>query len=286
MTKILTSRPIIDENISKLKLKVDQIKSKFDSVPKMSVLLVGSNPASLSYVGHKRKKCEMIGAEFELLHLPEDTCEEEFLKHLRAMNSNPSIHGCFVQLPIPKQLSHLDPTEMIAQEKDIDGFGPKSIVSLVKGDESQFIPCTPKGIIKLLEFYKIDLEGKNVCVIGRSLIVGKPISSLLINRNATVTLCHSRTQNLKEFTQKSDIIISAVGKPRFLGKDFLNPAKKQVLIDVGINRVDNKLCGDIHFDEVNGSVYAITPVPGGVGPLTVLSLLENLIIAFEQQKEN
>lgn len=248
----------------------------------MKVLLVGDNPASKVYVKHKEKMCEKVGADFELAQLPADITEDRFLSEIEQMNCDPKITGCFVQLPIPKQLQHIDVTSLIAPEKDVDGFHAQSFTNIYKNDRVTFYPCTPKGIITLLKYYDIDVEGKDIAVIGRSLIVGKPISLMLNNLNATVTMCHSRTKDLASHTQRADIAISAIGIPKFLKQGHFNPARKQVVIDVGMNKdIDGKLCGDVDFDDVFDHVAAITPVPGGVGPMTVYSLIENLLIATE-----
>jgi methylenetetrahydrofolate dehydrogenase (NADP+)/methenyltetrahydrofolate cyclohydrolase len=279
----LLAKPIVDSQIEKLQAEVQKLKKK----PSMKVVLVGENQASKVYINHKKKKCEQIGADFELIHLPEETSEVEFLSKVKELNQLPTVNGLFIQLPLPKHLSHIDTTNLVDPEKDVDGFHYKNVADIYSGNisSSTLLPCTPKGILSLLDFYKIDISGKHVVVIGRSLIVGKPMGLLCLNRNATVTYCHSRTQNIQEFTKKADIIISAVGKPKWLNSNYIEQSKKTILIDVGINRDENnKLCGDIDFDDVKDNVSMMTPVPGGVGPLTVLSLMENLLIATKKQK--
>lgn len=281
MTKILKAQPIVDNKIEYLKDKCSELTKK-GLTPKLQVILVGDHPASLIYIKNKEKMCHRVGAEFSLVKLDSNISAEKFISEIDKMNNDSSITGCFVQLPIPKQLQSIDVTELINPEKDVDGFGPKSIVDIYKNAGDALIPCTPKGILGLLKHYQIDVESKNIVIIGRSLIVGRPLSLLLTNQNATVTICHSKTKNLKSFTKNADIIISAVGNPKFLTKDFFLDDKSQVLIDVGISKdEENKTVGDIDFNNVSPQVKSITPVPGGVGPLTVLSLIENLIIATE-----
>tara|TARA_B100001971_G_scaffold214585_1_gene252866 strand:+ start:75245 stop:76099 length:855 start_codon:yes stop_codon:yes gene_type:complete len=282
MTNLLLAKPLIEDTLPKLK----DLCSQMSSPPKMRVILVGENQASVTYVKHKEKQCEKIGALFDLVKLPLDISRDDFLQEIEKLNSDNSIHGGFVQLPLPKHLSDIDTTELIAPEKDVDGFGVESFIGLIKNNyERGFIPCTPKGIMTLFETENIDLTGKKATVIGRSLIVGKPMALLLQNAGATVTMCHSRTRNLKEHTLSADIIISAVGKTKFLNADYFQKDQSQVLIDVGMNRdEENKLCGDIDFESVKDNVKAITPVPGGVGPMTVLSLMENLVLAKQRQE--
>lgn len=287
MTTILSAKPLVASRTEFLKNKVLKLRDK-GVIPKMRVILVGENPASLVYVGHKQKMCQKIGCEFELRKLPSSISKKDFLNETKTMNQDPSITGCFVQLPVPDQLKSVDVTELIAPEKDVDGFGAPSIVDMFKGKDPLFVPCTPKGILALLDYYGLEVSGKTVTVIGRSLIVGKPISLLLQNRGATVSMCHSKTPDLSFFTKSSDIIISAVGRAHFLNEEFFRKDKSQVLVDVGMNTDANgKLCGDMDFESVKENVKAITPVPGGVGPLTVLSLMENLVLATENKlKEN
>jgi methylenetetrahydrofolate dehydrogenase (NADP+)/methenyltetrahydrofolate cyclohydrolase len=282
MSTLLTAKPIIDLSIKKLKEDSLRLKNK-GLAPKMGVILVGDNQASLSYIKNKRKMCQDIGAEFELFHLDEDTSEEKFLKQVASLNNDTSFTGCFIQLPIPKQLEHLDISTLINPYKDIDGFHSNSTTSLYRNTGDSFIPCTPKGILKMMDHYGLEIEGKNIAIIGRSFIVGKPLSLLLSNRNATVTLCHSKTIKLQEITKRADIIISAVGSPQYLDYNFVNEDLNQIVIDVGINRdIAGKLCGDVNFDSIKDKVSAITPVPGSIGPMTVLSLLENLILATDK----
>lgn len=282
MFKLLTAKPIVDNTLENLKTRCLQLKNG-GLPPKMSIILVGNNPASLIYIKNKKRLCQKIGANFELIQLDESITSKKFLSVVDKVNSDSETTGCFVQLPIPKQLHYLDTSTLISPEKDIDGFHQNSSIDLYFNKEKSFTPCTPKGIIKLLNHYKIKIPGKHIVIVGRSYIVGKPLSLLLSNLNATVTLCHSKTVNLKTHTRSADIIISATGMAQFLDETFVKDDKKQIIIDVGMNKAPNKeICGDVDFHKVKDKVFAITPVPGGVGPLTVLSLLENLIIATEK----
>ncbi len=284
MNKLLKSKPIIDENIQLLEANCSLLKEQ-GIIPQLKVILVGDHPASLIYTRNKKKFMEKIGAKCDIIRLPQELTEKEFLKEVQEISSNALVHGCFIQLPLPKQLEHIDVGELIPPQKDVDGFHSNNLYQLMQGSkgESSLLPCTPKGIITLLKGYQIDLEGKNIVILGRSMIVGKPLALLLLNYNATVTLCHSKTKNLKHHTQNADIIISAIGHAHFLTKDFLDPKGEQILIDVGMNHdQDNKLCGDIWTDDVINSCSKITPVPGGVGPMTILSLAENLLEAAKR----
>lgn len=283
MNKQLLAKPLIDQRLPKLQAQCQKMKSP----PKMRVILVGDNQASVAYVKHKEKMCSKIGADFDLVKLPENINKEDFLLEIKKLNDDNSINGGFVQLPLPNHLSDIDTTELIAKEKDVDGFGVESFIGLIKNNyERGFIPCTPKGIMTLFANNNIELKGKDITIIGRSLIVGKPMALLLQNAGATVTMCHSKTKDLKFHTKNADIIISAVGKTKFLGKDYFKEDQSQVLVDVGINRTEQgKLCGDMDYEEIKDQVAAITPVPGGVGPMTVLSLMENLVLASQRQGE-
>lgn len=279
MTKILLAKPIVDQRISEL---ADEVKT-MPRKPKIAIILVGENPASQIYVKNKLIKAKEIGAYAELIKLSADINQTEFLKTIDKVNQDDSITGALIQLPLPQQLKELKVNSLIDANKDVDGFHPKNIATLYLGDHS-LVPCTPKGIATLLKFYQIDPAGKNVTIIGRSNIVGKPLASLLNHMNATITLCHSHTKNLKEHTKKADIIVSAVGSPEFLNEDYINDSGKQILIDVGITQTDNGVKGDMNFEQLKDKVAAMTPVPGGVGPLTVLSLLENLMITTKNGK--
>lgn len=241
---------------------------------KFAIIWVGDNPASSIYVNNKIKKCESVGIDVTLYHLSSNTTEEELLKLIDDLNNDSSINGILVQSPIGNIKDESKIFNRIDESKDIDGFSKSSIGNLVLGTP-KFISCTPLGIMKLLDYYKIDVSGKHVVIINRSNIVGKPLFQLLINKDATVTMCHSKTTNLSRYTRCADILITAVGKPNFITSDMVSDGV--TIIDVGISRVDGKVVGDVDFEGVKDKCYAITPVPGGVGPMTITSVLNNLI---------
>lgn len=281
--QILYAAPVVEKAKKDLAERCSSLKKR-GLIPSMCVVLVGDNPASMSYIRNKKRLCEEIGASFQLAHMPEEISREEFLKRVQELNSDPNIHGIIIQLPVSEQLKNLDLPNLIVPAKDIDGFHGLNTQKIYTGttDLSLLLPCTPKGIVNLLKFYGVDIVGKNIVVVGRSLIVGKPLSMLLSNFDATVTLAHSRTKDIREFTRKADIVISAIGRAHFFDKSFFEPSRETIVIDVGMNTLDGKLTGDVNFTEVKEVVKAITPVPGGVGPMTVLSLIENLISATEK----
>lgn len=285
MTMLLKAQPVVDQKIDDLTKRCQALKAQ-GRTPFMTVVLVGDNPASLTYIRNKEKMCQKIGAEFKLLQLPSSITEAQFIHEIEILNKNPKVTGIIIQLPVSESLKNLPITQLVVPEKDIDGFHSHNTRWLYEGSAElgHLLPCTPKGILSLLDFYDLPLKGKHAVVVGRSLIVGKPVSMLLSNRHATVTLAHSKTENLEELTKSADIIISAVGKPQLITKKHINPAKRTVVVDVGMNTLNGKLVGDVAFDEVAPLVMAITPVPGGVGPMTVISLIENLILATEKIK--
>lgn len=250
--------------------------------PKLAVIMVGDDKASTIYVRNKSKACDEIGIEFTEHLLPENTTQTELLKLIDELNSNKEINGILLQSPIPKHLDINEAFRKISPDKDVDGFNPVNVGKLVLG-QNTFVSCTPFGIIKLLEEYNISLEGKNAVIIGRSNIVGKPMSQCLLNKNATVTICHSKTNNLKEFTKKADILVSAIGKPKFVTKDMVKEGA--IVIDVGINRnLEGKVCGDVDFENIKNMTSYITPVPGGVGPMTIAMLMNNVVKATKIQR--
>ena len=281
--KILAALPLVEQIKIDLKSRCETLKSH-GIIPSMSVVLVGDNPASLTYIKNKKKLCEEVGASFHLLQLSSHISDHDFVTHVEQLNRDPKIHGIIIQLPVSDQLKKLNISNLVIPTKDIDGFNGFNTQRIYTGstDLKLLLPCTPKGIIHLLQFYGIEIPGKHAVVIGRSLIVGKPLSMLLSNLNATVTLAHSLTQNLEELTRSADILISAIGKAHFIQKKHLNPAKKTIVVDVGMNSLEGKLTGDVD-PEVIYVAGGITPVPGGVGPMTVVSLIENLIFAAENQ---
>ena len=257
-----------------LKSKVEELKQR-NIFPKLAVIMVGDDGASKIYVKNKSKACEELGIEYEEFLLGDETKQAQLLDLIRKLNERKDVHGILLQSPIPKHLDINEAFRTISPEKDVDGFNPVSVGKLVLGQET-FISCTPFGVIKLLEEYKIPIEGKNAVVIGRSNIVGKPMLQCLLNKHATVTICHSRTENLKEVTKKADILVAAIGKANFVTKDMVKEGA--VVIDVGINRNEQgNVCGDVDFESVKELASYITPVPGGVGPMTIAMLMTNII---------
>lgn len=249
--------------------------------PGLAVVIVGDDPASKVYVGQKEKACQELGVYSEKHTLPVETSEEELIDLVNKLNQNRKIHGILVQLPLPKHINEKRVLNAICPEKDVDGFHPENVGKLVVGDKT-FLPCTPHGIIVLLEKSGVNLEGKEAVVVGRSNIVGKPIFLLLLQKNATVCVCHSKTKDLKFHTQRADILIAAIGKPKFIKGDMVKEGV--VVIDVGVNRLeDGRLVGDVDFEAVKEKAQAITPVPGGVGPMTITMLMKNTIEAAKQQ---
>lgn len=280
MEKILLAAPIKNKITEEMRLECRKLKES-NITPFLKMVLVGKNPASLVYTGHKKKYCESIGAQCEIVELPNNISIDNFLHVIRDINQDPLVHGCIVQLPLPSHLAHIDVGRLILKHKDVDGFHPENLYGVLTNSPNRdeyFTSCTPKGILTLLDWYKIPLKGTRVVIIGRSMIVGKPLGMLLTNRDATVTICHSRTQNIRKYTQNSDLIITAIGKPNLIDETYLSPLKNQIIVDVGINRNENgDLCGDVNYQTVFDHVKAITPVPGGVGPMTIVSLMQNLL---------
>jgi len=262
----------IRENVAR---RAEELKAR-KVVPGLTVILVGEDPASKVYVGQKEKACREAGFKSDLLRLPETTTEEELLSVIGRLNADPSVHGILVQLPLP---SRIDPEAVIAAidpAKDVDGFHPVNVGHLVSGVPG-IVPCTPLGIVRMLESYRIPLPGKHAVIVGRSSIVGKPMAHLLLARDCTVTVCHSRTPDLGYFTRQADVLVAAVGRPRLITADMVKPGA--VVVDVGINRLEGGLVGDVDFEAVREVAGWITPVPGGVGPLTIAMLLENTLSA-------
>lgn len=250
----------------------------------LAVIQVGDNPASSVYVNNKRKMCEYVGIEFKHYKLDENITQCDLLKLIQNLNNNNNITGILVQLPLPKHLNEEDICSSIVPEKDVDGFHEINMGRLTLGKYS-LVPCTPKGVIKLLKYYDVEIAGKECVVVGRSNIVGKPMALLMLQEDATVTVCHSKTQNLKEVCKRADILICAIGKPKFFNKDYIKEGA--VVVDVGIHRQENgELCGDVDFDDVKDIVSAITPVPKGVGAMTILMLIVNCIDCVELQEYN
>ena len=251
-------------------------------VPQLAAVLVGDDPASHVYVRNKERACEKCGLKSTLHRLTEDTTQAQLLDLVRQLNEDSDVHGILVQLPLPDHLDSIPVLDAILPSKDVDGFHPENVGLMLQG-RPRFLPCTPHGVMKMLEHEKIITAGAHAVVIGRSDIVGKPMGALLIQRgaDATVTTCHSRTKDIGAITSQADLLIAAVGIPEFVTGDMIKPGA--VVIDVGINRVDGRLVGDVHFESARKKASAITPVPGGVGPMTIAMLLRNTLIAAEQQ---
>jgi tetrahydrofolate dehydrogenase/cyclohydrolase, NAD(P)-binding domain protein len=247
----------------------------------LAVIIVGENPASQVYVRNKTRACEKVGFYSETIKLEENISENDLIKKIEELNENDKIDGILVQLPLPKHIDELKVINSIKPEKDVDGFSNVNVGKMVIGDESGFLSCTPYGIMQLLEGYDIDVDGKDVVVVGRSNIVGKPMAMMLIQKGATVQVCNSRTKDLSKKLKKADIIVVAVGVPRMIKATDVKEGV--VVIDVGINRVDGKLCGDVDYEDVAQKASYITPVPGGVGPMTIASLIKNTFISYQRK---
>ena len=279
---IISGKELATKLRAQMQNHVKDIAKVFGETPCLAVILVGDNPASQSYVKGKSKACEEIGIKNITINLPNDVSEQELLQTIDELNINPEVNGILVQLPLPAHIDEHRVMNCIAPEKDVDGFHPVNVDALYTSKHNGILPCTPKGIIHLLNENDIQIAGKNAVVIGRSNIVGLPVAKLLLDENATVTVCHSRTKDLAKITSEADILIVAIGKPKFVKADMVKPGA--VVIDVGVNRVDGKQVGDVDFDNVEYKVKAITPVPGGVGPMTITCLMENTIECFLKQK--
>lgn len=280
MYKIISGKEVSEA----VKLRVsDEVKELKENgiEPCLAVILVGDDPASRVYVNNKKKACEFCGIRSLEYVLPAETKEEELIELVEKLNNDKSVNGILCQLPLPKHLDEKKVLNLIKPEKDVDAFHPENVGHIMIGDFN-FLPCTPAGIMEMLRYENIDLDGKNCVVIGRSNIVGKPMAMLMLKENATVTICHSRTKNLKEVVAGADVIVAAVGRPNFVTADMVKDGA--VIIDVGINRMDDgKLCGDVDFEVCKEKASYITPVPGGVGPMTIATLMQNTITATRIQ---
>lgn len=277
----IDGKKISQEMKDELKEKVAKMKEECVEIT-LAVIQVGNDPASCVYVGNKKKACEYIGIRSLSYELPEETTEEELLELVESLNVRDDVNGILVQLPLPKHIDENKVINTISAKKDVDGFHPQSVGALSIGQKG-FVSCTPAGIIQLLKRSNIEIEGKECVVVGRSNIVGKPMALLLLRENGTVTVCHSRTKDLKEITKRADILVVALGKPKFITREYVKEGA--VVIDVGIHRNENnKLCGDVDFDDVEPICSAITPVPGGVGPMTITMLMNNCVESVEIQK--
>ena len=276
MATILSGKTVSARIKENLKVEIENLK-KNGTTPGLAVIIVGEDPASKVYVGRKEAMCIELGMHSEKFALPESTTQEELVALVEKLNNDDKIHGILVQLPLPKHLDEKAVINTIRPEKDVDAFHPVNVGKIMIGDYD-FVPCTPAGIMELIAESNVEIEGKTCVVIGRSNIVGKPMSMLLLHKNGTVTTCHSRTNNLKEVTRQADILVAAVGRANFVTADMVKPGA--VVIDVGMNRLeDGKLVGDVEFDGVEKVAGAITPVPGGVGPMTIAMLMQNTLTA-------
>jgi methylenetetrahydrofolate dehydrogenase (NADP+)/methenyltetrahydrofolate cyclohydrolase len=289
--KIISGKQIAEDMRAEMKVEIEELKAKHGIVPGLTVVLVGEDPASQVYVRNKKKSCEAIGINSVEHKLPADTSEEDLLALVEKLNKDEAVHGILVQLPLPKQIDEHKVLNLILPEKDVDGFHPVNVGRMLIGDPI-FLPCTPHGVQQMLARSDIEIEGSHVVIVGRSNIVGKPVAAILVqkakNANATVTICHSRTKNLKEIMLQGDILIAAIGVPEFVKADMVKEGA--AVIDVGVNRVEDsskksgfKLVGDVDFDAVKEKAGAISPVPGGAGPMTITMLLHNTIRAAKMK---
>jgi tetrahydrofolate dehydrogenase/cyclohydrolase, NAD(P)-binding domain protein len=265
--------------LEKIREEHSQLKEKYGKPAGLAVVIVGNNPASQVYVKNKIRACENVGFYSENIELDENISEKELLQEIDKLNKNDRINGILVQLPLPAHINELKIIDSISPEKDVDGFHVSNIGKMVIGDETGFLSCTPYGIMQLLEEYKIEIAGKDAVIIGRSNIVGKPMALMLIQKGATVQVCNSNTKDLRKKLNEADIIIVAAGVPKLLKKEDVKEGA--VVIDVGINRVDGKICGDVDYEEVAEKTSYITPVPGGVGPMTIASLIKNTFKSYK-----
>lgn len=281
MAVVMDGKALSQKIREKVKIEVEKLKEK-NIFPKLAVIMVGEDPASKVYVRNKSKACQSTGIEYEEFLLNENASMDELLKVIKELNERKDIHGILLQSPIPKPLDIYTAFETIDFRKDVDGFHPINIGRLTLKRQT-FISCTPHGVMKLLEEYNIPLKGANVVILGRSNIVGKPLAQCLLNEDATVTICHSKTKNIEEITKNADVLISAIGKPRFVTSNMIKEGA--VVIDVGINRLEEGLVGDVDFENVKEKASYITPVPGGVGPMTIAMLLHNVVIAAKYLEE-
>jgi methylenetetrahydrofolate dehydrogenase (NADP+)/methenyltetrahydrofolate cyclohydrolase len=277
MAEIISGKIVSEKLRSELREEIVEYKNKYGIAPGLAVVMVGGDPASAVYVRNKHKACLDVGIVSYQIEFPEDITEDELLKKIDELNADDKVNGILVQLPLPSGINEEKVIERISPDKDVDAFSPANVGGILVGKYS-FLPCTPAGIMALLDHYGIEIEGKNCVVVGRSNIVGKPMALLLLEKNGTVTVCHSRTRNIKEITGNADILVVAVGRAGFITSDMVKPGA--VVIDVGINRDENgRLCGDVDFAEVSKIASFITPVPGGVGPMTITMLMENTLCA-------
>ncbi|AZV63603.1 bifunctional methylenetetrahydrofolate dehydrogenase/methenyltetrahydrofolate cyclohydrolase FolD [Peribacillus frigoritolerans] len=281
--QIINGKEIAESVRQEISKEVQQLREK-NVVPGLAVILVGDNQASQTYVRHKQKACEDLGMHSVLIKKPAELSQEELIQSIAELNQDDSIHGILVQLPLPGHIQEKAIIEAISPEKDVDGFHPINIGRMMTGQDA-FLPCTPYGVMVMLEYIDYDLEGKHVVIVGRSNIVGKPAGQLFLNANATVTYCHSRTKDLAYYTKQADVVVAAVGKRDTITSDHIKEGA--IVIDVGMNRNDEgKLCGDVAFDEVKNKASYITPVPKGVGPMTITMLMKNTVKSAQKALES
>ena len=281
---IIDGKALSEKILIEIEQEHSELEKKVGRKAGLAVIIVGENSASQIYVRNKIKACERVGFYSETIRLDENITEENLLSEIKKLNNNSNIDGILVQLPLPEHIDELNIVNAILAEKDVDGFHTTNIGKMMIGDESGFLPCTPAGVIQMFEEYNIDLKGKDVLVIGQSNIVGKPMTLLLMQRHATVPTCNSKTKKLSEKLQKADVVIAAAGYPKLVKASDVREGV--VVIDVGINRVDGKLCGDVNFEEVSKKASFITPVPGGVGPMTIAMLIKNTFKSYNQKINN
>ena len=281
MYKVIDGKETAKQIRTEIKEEVLALKGKYGKVPGLAVVIVGEDPASKVYVNSKVRACEELGIYSEKHVMKAETTETELLELVDSLNKNENIHGILVQLPLPKGLNSKLIIDSIAKEKDVDGFHAENIGKVLIGEEDTFKSCTPYGVVELLKRYELPISGQDVVIVGRSNIVGKPLAALLINESATVQVCHSRTKNLEEKVKQADIVVAAVGIAKFIKGSMIKDGA--VVIDVGINRLeDGTLCGDVDYEEAKEKASYITPVPGGVGPMTIAMLMKNTLISFER----
>ena len=279
MNKIIDGRALANEILDKLKLEIQQLKSKITEIPKLAIILVGNNPASTIYIKNKIKNAQKVGIDTLLLNLPINITTKDLIAKINQLNLDQKISGIIVQLPLPEAVDKNKILAAVSPYKDVDGFHPLNVGYLHSGINEGFVPCTALGCLEVIRKYEPNLSGKNAVIVGRSNIVGKPLAALLLKEDCTVTICHSKSQNLSSITSKADIVVAAIGSPLKLTTEYFK--NDAIVIDVGINRInDNKIVGDVDFENVE--VKYITPVPGGIGPMTIAFLLKNTVKAFKQ----
>ncbi|MDE6088961.1 MAG: bifunctional methylenetetrahydrofolate dehydrogenase/methenyltetrahydrofolate cyclohydrolase FolD [Oscillospiraceae bacterium] len=283
MANLIDGKQVSAAVKEQVRLETEKLVQESGKRPGLAVVIVGNNPASRVYVNNKKKACETVGFQSFEYALPEDTTQEELLELVQTLNSDSNVNGILVQLPVPPQIDDKAIINAISAEKDVDAFHPENVGRIMIGDYA-FLPCTPAGVMELIDSTGVEISGKKCVVIGRSNIVGKPMAMLLLHRSGTVTICHSRTQDLASVTREADILVAAVGKANFVTADMVKDGA--VVIDVGMNRLENgKLCGDVDFAQVEPKASWITPVPGGVGPMTIAMLMKNTLTAFKKQNQ-